>query len=627
MAAAQIGALRVSLGLDTAQFSSGLKGVSGKINGFVAAATAGLAAVGAAAALSFGKIREAADRADQAWKDSQSLGVPIGELGRLSYAADMSGVAYDALATAVRKGSQNIGEAVSKGSGKAADGFKALNVGLKNSDGSTRSFSAILGDVAERFRVMPNGVGKTSLAMDIFGKSGAALIPMLNEGRAGIKALGDEAQRLGLVFDEKTARSAEVFNDNLQRMSMVLTGLWNKVLAQVIPAFSDLSGKMFDATQEGGGLDMVARGISTAMNVMARAVGFVFDHLSDLFDLLKVFVAAKSILFLTGLAGSFINLAKTVRIAGVAMAIVTSLAKIKLTAFVLLGAVILKVTNTFDGFIDGLQRLGDAIYEALPDNMKDGLNTMAGGLDSLAGWIDGVNTVVDDSQLSFRAWGDIAADSFGTAAGGAREFEGAVDGIGMKVTTLADTLREVAQAASNGLSGFVRDAIRGDDAVGNLISAVGTLGDRLTSMAIDQAINGFLQMVVSALTGSGAGFSYGPGVFSDPWAGMRLTAPSFEGGGYTGGGSRTGGLDGRGGFAAILHPDETVFDHESDRGTSAGGAREVRISVGVSENGYLRPYIEEVAGAVSGNQIQQFSRMALPDRVHGIIKDPYRRGG
>ena len=36
---------------------------------------------------------------------------------------------------------------------------------------------------------------------------------------------------------------------------------------------------------------------------------------------------------------------------------------------------------------------------------------------------------------------------------------------------------------------------------------------------------------------------------------------SFDGGGYTGGGSRSGGVDGKGGFYAIMHPQETVIDH------------------------------------------------------------------
>ena len=51
---------------------------------------------------------------------------------------------------------------------------------------------------------------------------------------------------------------------------------------------------------------------------------------------------------------------------------------------------------------------------------------------------------------------------------------------------------------------------------------------------------------------------------------------SFLGGGFTGTGSRTGGVDGRGGFPAILHPNETVIDHA--RGQS-GGAGDVNVVI------------------------------------------------
>jgi len=42
---------------------------------------------------------------------------------------------------------------------------------------------------------------------------------------------------------------------------------------------------------------------------------------------------------------------------------------------------------------------------------------------------------------------------------------------------------------------------------------------------------------------------------------MRSVSPSFDGGGYTGNGSRSGGIDGKGGFMALMHPQETVTDH------------------------------------------------------------------
>lgn len=45
---------------------------------------------------------------------------------------------------------------------------------------------------------------------------------------------------------------------------------------------------------------------------------------------------------------------------------------------------------------------------------------------------------------------------------------------------------------------------------------------------------------------------------------------SMDGGGFTGSGARAGGMDGKGGFPAMLHPNETVVDHT--KGQSMGGA-------------------------------------------------------
>ncbi len=42
---------------------------------------------------------------------------------------------------------------------------------------------------------------------------------------------------------------------------------------------------------------------------------------------------------------------------------------------------------------------------------------------------------------------------------------------------------------------------------------------------------------------------------------LTRAADKYEGGGYTGSGARVGGLDGRGGFMAMVHPNETIIDH------------------------------------------------------------------
>jgi len=75
---------------------------------------------------------------------------------------------------------------------------------------------------------------------------------------------------------------------------------------------------------------------------------------------------------------------------------------------------------------------------------------------------------------------------------------------------------------------------------------------------------------------------------------------SFDGGGYTGSGSRTGGLDGKGGFAAILHPNETVVDHT--RGQGMGGAVTNNINVQVATDGSTK--VDATGGGQLGRELE-----------------------
>jgi hypothetical protein len=85
---------------------------------------------------------------------------------------------------------------------------------------------------------------------------------------------------------------------------------------------------------------------------------------------------------------------------------------------------------------------------------------------------------------------------------------------------------------------------------------------------------------------------------------------SFDGGGSTGPGLRAGGLDGKGGFMAILHPDETVTDHT--KGQKVGGTviNNYSFGAGVSRaeayEGYRRARAEAVGDVVEGNRRRRF---------------------
>ena len=101
--------------------------------------------------------------------------------------------------------------------------------------------------------------------------------------------------------------------------------------------------------------------------------------------------------------------------------------------------------------------------------------------------------------------------------------------------------------------------------------------DLATSVAravINELINVFIvQKLVGMITGS-------IGNIGDTIKFNRLTDNDTlfngDGGGFTGMGVRAGGIDGRGGFPAILHPNETVIDHT--KGQSMGTTVNFNIS-------------------------------------------------
>lgn len=76
---------------------------------------------------------------------------------------------------------------------------------------------------------------------------------------------------------------------------------------------------------------------------------------------------------------------------------------------------------------------------------------------------------------------------------------------------------------------------------------------------------GIQQALTQAFSGAGGGGGI-LGILASAFGGTRAAVPTFDGGGFTGLGGRSGGVDGKGGFPAILHPNETVIDHTRGQG-------------------------------------------------------------
>ena len=203
----------------------------------------------AAAAALVGAVKSAADYGDQLDNMSQRTGVAVEELAKLQYAAKLSDTSSEALG----KGIGNLSKLMVAAAGGAEESsklFEKFGINLRNADGTIRGTSDVLYDLADVFATMPDGPQKTALAMEFFGKKlGQELIPLLNQGSEGLKAMADEAERLGLVLNAEQAKAAADFNDKLDRLGQLSRGVAVSIGNALIPALNNMLAKLNDANR------------------------------------------------------------------------------------------------------------------------------------------------------------------------------------------------------------------------------------------------------------------------------------------------------------------------------------------------------------------------------------------
>lgn len=219
------------------------------------------ALAGLGAALSVGAfaawVKSSIDAADEMSKLSQKTGIAVKDLAGLQLAYRQSGLEAGALQMSMSK----LAVGVLNGN----DALKAMAIQTRNADGSLKSTREVLGLVADKFASYEDGIGKTALAIELFGKSGADLIPMLNGGSEALAEFDEMARKLGLTMDEATARNAEKFNDTLDLLGQGLSGISRQVAADLLPTLTGLAGEFLNSMTSGDRLKKVADVLSMAL--------------------------------------------------------------------------------------------------------------------------------------------------------------------------------------------------------------------------------------------------------------------------------------------------------------------------------------------------------------------------
>jgi len=214
------------------------KGVTGAMRGLTGASAGLSGALGALAPLLSvaglaSLVKGTLDAADNMNDLAQSTGVSVEALSRFNKAAAVSGTNLEGVSKGLVKLNKAMVDAATGGKESAAT-FQALGVNVKNADGSLKSADRVMLEVANRFKAMPDGAVKTALALRLFGKSGAELVPLLNMG-------GDAIDKMSTKMTTAFAKKADEYADKLAVLGGKVRALGMDLTIALLPALDQIT--------------------------------------------------------------------------------------------------------------------------------------------------------------------------------------------------------------------------------------------------------------------------------------------------------------------------------------------------------------------------------------------------
>ncbi len=225
-------------------------------------------------------IRSSVDAADQIDELGQKVGASTENLSALSMLARTSASSLEEMGSALAKQNKLLGEAAA-GNPKAIATLRAL--GLTLADFKGKDAVQVFELLAQRIAALPSPIQKTKTAMDIFGRSGANLIPTMDAlASEGLGAVIERARELGVLIDDRLAQSAAQMNDDFELLKAQSEGLGARLAAGLVPQLSQalqiMSG---DLKQTTGAWEKFGQGIGLVVKFIVAVVSSAFDILGS----------------------------------------------------------------------------------------------------------------------------------------------------------------------------------------------------------------------------------------------------------------------------------------------------------------------------------------------------------
>lgn len=542
------------------------------------------------------------DLQEQMLKLAQRTGSTVEAMAGLKFASEQADVSLDSVANSAKKLANNMALHPKL--------FSDFGVNAKNSTDALIQFSNIIAG-------MPDGIEKIALANKVLGKSGEEMIPFLNQGGDAIAAMVKKGEGIYPVTNA-SAQAAQNFNDKLKEFKAHADTVSITLGNALLPKLTDLISRMIDVNNQGDKLGVVGHAIQTifeTLSVVIANVAFTFQAVGREIAAIaaQATLIAEGGLFDKATRRAVSAISDEVKAQGVQARKELDEFTAKMLApapmEISINTGVSKPTGRAGGHDMLNQLLGndksdDAVirgllldYQKEAEKFQRTINApMMSGVDKQfadmlavveqraarareelakfysAKETDGVMTTNHIKQLADVDAAEKKQIETMTRLEEQLKRNNASWEYGAKVAIRGylDTVENVAKSMEN----VFTKAFKGmEDALVNFVmtgkmdfsSLANSIIADLVRIQIQQSITGPLARAMGSMfSGSSGGTGYGD------TAGVAAGVPQYAGGGYTGDGSRSGGVDGIGGFLAIMHPQESVTDHTLP--SSGGGS-------------------------------------------------------
>lgn len=210
---------------------------------------------------------------------AKRTGVSAQTLQGYQFAAEQSGVGIETFGKSIQRLLINLGEAQT-GNKTAIKSFSDLGISVQELAGLTpeQTFEKVAAAIAQ----LPNPAQQAAAAVALFGKAGAELVPVFQEGAGFLAEMRAEAERLGVVLNQDQVQGLATLDDTIGKVSASFRALQQRIVAELAPAVTQVANEglafiaSIDVEEVARSAEAAIAGLADAANAAAAAFQLIY---------------------------------------------------------------------------------------------------------------------------------------------------------------------------------------------------------------------------------------------------------------------------------------------------------------------------------------------------------------